>query len=89
MTDIDPRKPTIRNQASIINCTLEVRVYWKDQLKPAIDWLIENDYEYSWNIQRGDSVTLDVYALQINTIHWANNLTQFAKVLKKCDYKFD
>lgn len=86
MAEVDPVKPVIRNRASIITTYLEVKVYWKQQLNAALAWLIENDYEFEWEVKRGDSCTLDEYTLIVPSISWANNLAAFAKVLETCDY---
>lgn len=86
MDAVDPQRPVIRNRASIITTYLEVRVFWKQQLNAALTWLVENDYAFEWEVKGGDSCTLDEYTLIVPSISWANNLTQFAKVLEACDY---
>lgn len=86
MADIDPKRPVVRGRASIITSYLEVRVYWKEQLTSALAWLIEHDYEFNWEVKKGDSCTLDEFILVIPEMSWANNLLAFARVLCESDY---
>lgn len=84
--EIDPKRPVVRGRASVIHTDLTVTVYWKEQLKPAMDWCIEHDVEFEWEIRKGDSLVPDEFDLTIYNVCWANNLTDLAKVLETCDY---
>jgi riboflavin synthase alpha subunit len=64
-------------------------VLWKSQLEKAIAWLIEREFEFSWEVKVGDSITPNTYTLTVHDIPWADNLKQFAKVLEKCDFQSD
>jgi hypothetical protein len=87
MEVFDPTKPVIRGRASIIHSGVEVKVFWKRQLDKAISWLVENEFEFDWEVEKGDSIKHDIFKLNVYDIAWANNLGAFAKVLEDCDYK--
>lgn len=77
---------TKRGKASVITSDVEVRVFCKEQLQPAINWLIDNDWCFEWHVTRGDSLNPDIFTLVVEDMCWANNLEEFAKVLKQSDY---
>lgn len=85
----NPKSPVIRGRASIIHSTIGFTVLWRDQLKPVIDFLISNDYEYEWIIQYGDSVIPDSYTLYIADVIWADNVIELMQIVKECDYQQD
>jgi hypothetical protein len=85
---IDPSKPVVQGRASIITSDIKVRVYWKAQLKNAIEWLIEKGYDFEWEILGGATAEPDTYLLTVNNICWASNLVVFAGILESCDYEY-
>lgn len=81
------RKPVIGRRASVCNMSLSIKVLWKSQLDRLIVWLTKNDYEFSWTIERDDSIIQTTYVLTIIGIHWAKNLRHIQRVLERCDYQ--
>jgi hypothetical protein len=82
-------KWTTRNRASVIHSSIQVTVLIKEQLEAAIKWCVDNNYDFTWEVNRGDSLTPDEYVLSIEDMSWANNLTEFAKILERSDYESD
>lgn len=82
-------KFTIRNRASVITSDVEIKVFIKEQLTEAIQWLIERDFCFEYDVTKGDSIQLDVYSIRIPDLCWANNLEELAKVLGRSDYGSD
>ena len=85
---MDKNKPVVHNWASIISSNISLRVYWKEQLLMAILWLVKNEYSFQWEKVYDTDKSMDVYYLTAE-IPWANNLAEFAEILKKCDYQQD
>jgi hypothetical protein len=86
MNNFGSKAPMARGKCSVIHTTVEVKVLWKHQLDRAIEWLTERELEFSWEIQKGDSTVHDVFTLVVHDIPWADNLTEFSKILEQCDY---
>jgi hypothetical protein len=85
---VNPKWPVIRGHASIVTIPeMEIIVLWKNQLDKAIAYLIENDIQFQW--EPGDwgpsLMEPQSYKLIVYNVVYANNLLEFAKVLKECD----
>lgn len=85
----NPKKPIIRNRASIIHTELGFTVLWRNQLNPLIDFLVANDYSFEWLIERGDSKIPDSFTLYIHDVPWSDNVIEIMKIAKECDYQQD
>ena len=86
---INRRKPVIRGRASVITCSLTVKVLWKRQLERLIAYLIADEVgiAFSWQPIQGKDGLPDHYLLTVDEIPWAENLTYISKILEKCDYQ--
>lgn len=82
-------KYTVRGRASVITSDIEIKVFIKEQLYEAIAWLVEKDFCFEYDVTKGDSLNLDVYSIRIPELCWANNLKEFAEVLKQSDFDSD
>lgn len=76
-------------RASIITSEIMIRVFCKEQLDEAIDWLRENNFNFSWTTEMGDSLNPNVYLLEVHEMSWANNLVALGRILANNDYSFD
>ena len=83
---INPKKPVINGSASIIEACIQVKVLWREQLQPAITWLIERDFTFEWEVLRNGRTE---YVLTVNPMHWAHNVAEFSAILEQCDYNAD
>jgi hypothetical protein len=70
---------------------LRVRFRTKEQVKKAIHYLLEMDIDidFSLTFELGDSDTANTYIIDIDSMSWANNLIDVAKIFKKVDYQYD
>lgn len=79
-------EPVVRGRASVFKTDIEVSFYEKHQVDEIFKFLVEQNYEFYFEVEHGDSTNLDVYKLHITNISWANNVTEIFKELEKLDY---
>jgi hypothetical protein len=79
-------EPTVRNRASIIKTDLLFQYYKQGQLNELLPFLVERDYDFSFGVEKGDSVELDVYWIQIENISWAHNAREIMEFVETLDY---
>jgi hypothetical protein len=82
-------KWTIRSRASVITSSIDIKVLMKEQLTPAINWCIEQNIDFEWEVIHGDGSTPDAYILSIRELIWANNLATLATILEQTDFNSD
>lgn len=70
---------------SVMTSDIEVCCHDKQQLKGGIDWLLENNYNFEWDVHQGEIPVL--YSLRVPSMSWANNLKEFAAILEKSDFE--
>ena len=81
--EVNPKRPTINNEASIFEWNLEVRCLWKNQFDKLFKYLVDKEYDFSWEKEE------QKYLLKIYSVSWASNLVEFAKILQESDYDLD
>lgn len=81
-------EPTVRNRASIIHFDLQLRYLKQDQLNDLFPFLVGKGYSFSFDMQRGDSIELDLFCVEIEDVSWASNGTELFTFLEKMDYNF-
>lgn len=79
-------QPTVRRRASVINTDITIRVLEKHQLDEIMPYLVEEGLQFNFERIAGDSLTPDVFELQIYEICWANNVTRLFQKLEELDY---
>lgn len=79
-------KPVVRGRASILTTDIEISFYEKHQIDEVFHFLVDNDYDFSFETEKGDSLTLDKHMLTIHNISWAYNVTRLFKFLEGLDY---
>ena len=81
-------KPVVNGKASICNWDLRIRFHTKEQVKKAIQFLLEMEINFDFSVSylMGDSVTPDTFIIDIDGMSWANNLQHVAEILKDVDY---
>lgn len=81
-------QPVVRGRSAIVHWDLYISFLCKEQLAKFIKLMLkeEIDYKISVGIERGDSVTPDIWTLTIHDMSWANNLTRIGTLLEKVDY---
>jgi hypothetical protein len=80
---------TQSNRASVITSNIDITVLMKEQLENAVKWCIDQDIDFEWSVEYGDSLTSNQYTLSIPHLLYANHLTTLATVLEQTDYGSD
>lgn len=70
---------------SVITSDIEVSCNSKEQLTEALNWLVEYNYNFEYDVDQ--SATPVRYSLRVQQMSWAENLKEFAEVLMKSDLK--
>lgn len=67
-------EPTVQGKASILTTDVEITFYEKHQLDEALVFLVDNQYEFYFEVELGDSLKPDKYKLTVVSISWAYNV---------------
>lgn len=81
-----PNEPVVRNRASVLTTDVEVTFFEKHQVDEVFTFLVEKGYEFYFETEMGDSMTLDKHKLTVVNICWANNVTELFQFLEDLDY---
>lgn len=81
-----PNEPVVRGRASILTTDVEITFFEKHQLDEVFSFLVDKGYEFCFETEMGDSLTLDKHKLTVANISWANNVTELFKFLEDLDY---
>lgn len=81
-----PNEPVVRGRASILTTDVEITFFEKHQLDEVFSFLVDKGYEFYFETEMGDSLTLDKHKLTVANISWANNVTELFKFLEDLDY---
>jgi len=79
-------QPTVRGRASVLHTDVKITFQEKHQLDEIMTYLVEEGLQFSFERIGGDSLTPDVFELEIYEICWANNVTRLFKKLEEFDY---
>jgi hypothetical protein len=82
----EPNKPVVRNRASVLTTDVEITFFEKHQVDEVFTFLVDKGYEFYFETEIGDSVTLDKHKLTVVNISWANNVTELFQFLEELDY---
>jgi hypothetical protein len=81
-------QPVVGTRASICHWDLEFSFLTKEQCKKFIDEYMKIDMpiEFAYKQVNRDSFDPTLHIVKLNST-WADNLTDVAKILEKCDYQ--